>query len=275
MSFMSDKLDIQQLREIWRQNGPDVKLAGEISNLLLNKKCFFELEMFLSTLPNTEKYKTEEALNRSRAYLEFQRKRYGNLYQLLKGNTFTDAEDLVKLWDAAHYEEERAKKRKPLTPLAKFRIRQRFTPPKTICPKGRQKSTLPKEATRILQSWLNDNLGKPYPDAETKERLQQLTKLSKTQVNTWFANARRRLNRNRQQEDTKKPTRESKPKPRSSLCTPTSPPPNACPWALGGIHELAPMTHGIPFLCQEMRHYYTHGIEPHTAAQILLNLHQN
>ncbi|CAB1414111.1 unnamed protein product [Pleuronectes platessa] len=58
-------------------------------------------------------------------------------------------------------------------------------------------SRVPKVATRestgALKAWLNEHLKNPYPTKGEKIMLAIITKMSLTQVSTWFANARRRL----------------------------------------------------------------------------------
>ena len=58
----------------------------------------------------------------------------------------------------------------------------RNIPPKSIAPSGRQKTTLPKEATSILREWLDVNSHRPYPTKEEKESLAKMTKLTVLQV---------------------------------------------------------------------------------------------
>ncbi|KAJ7392237.1 hypothetical protein OS493_013615 [Desmophyllum pertusum] len=112
-------------------------------------------------------------------------------------NHFTDMaqKKVLYFWDVGHYYQESEKRSKPLTPLARFRIRERFLlPPENICPNGRKKATLPKEATNVLRGWLDNNSPRPYPTRETtKAALADLTGLTVMQVNTWFANTRRRM----------------------------------------------------------------------------------
>ncbi|KAJ8369836.1 hypothetical protein SKAU_G00098640 [Synaphobranchus kaupii] len=50
-----------------------------------------------------------------------------------------------------------------------------------------------RESTSALKAWLNDHLKNPYPTKGEKIMLAIVTKMSLTQVSTWFANARRRL----------------------------------------------------------------------------------
>lgn len=50
-----------------------------------------------------------------------------------------------------------------------------------------------RESTGALKAWLNEHLKNPYPTKGEKIMLAIITKMSLTQVSTWFANARRRL----------------------------------------------------------------------------------
>ncbi|XP_013883399.1 iroquois homeobox 7 [Austrofundulus limnaeus] len=50
-----------------------------------------------------------------------------------------------------------------------------------------------RESTCALKTWLSEHLKNPYPTKGEKIMLAIITKMSLTQVSTWFANARRRL----------------------------------------------------------------------------------
>ncbi|XP_076840233.1 iroquois homeobox 7 [Brachyhypopomus gauderio] len=50
-----------------------------------------------------------------------------------------------------------------------------------------------RESTSALKAWLGEHLKNPYPTKGEKIMLAIVTKMSLTQVSTWFANARRRL----------------------------------------------------------------------------------
>lgn len=50
-----------------------------------------------------------------------------------------------------------------------------------------------RESTSALKAWLSEHLKNPYPTKGEKIMLAIVTKMSLTQVSTWFANARRRL----------------------------------------------------------------------------------
>ncbi|KAL7064050.1 hypothetical protein AAHC03_04910 [Spirometra sp. Aus1] len=60
------------------------------------------------------------------------------------------------------------------------------------CQNVRRKNTT-RETTGLLKAWLNDHRKNPYPNKSEKIILAVITKMTLTQVSTWFANARRRL----------------------------------------------------------------------------------
>jgi len=79
----------------------------------------------------------------------------------------------------------------------------RFHPPQNICPNGRKKATLPKEATNVLRNWL-DNSPRPYPTRETKAALAEVTGLTTMQASlktTSFPGSSLFLPRGRKRED--------------------------------------------------------------------------
>lgn len=55
------------------------------------------------------------------------------------------------------------------------------------------RSTLPRITTNMLKAWLYDHYHHPYPSDAEKETMSKQFKLSLTQINNWFINARRRL----------------------------------------------------------------------------------
>ncbi|XP_037539721.1 iroquois homeobox 7 [Nematolebias whitei] len=71
-----------------------------------------------------------------------------------------------------------------------------FFPPYRQCEAedlGRAAKVATRESTCALKAWLNEHLKNPYPTKGEKIMLAIITKMSLTQVSTWFANARRRL----------------------------------------------------------------------------------
>ncbi|ELA47189.1 hypothetical protein VCUG_01289 [Vavraia culicis subsp. floridensis] len=60
--------------------------------------------------------------------------------------------------------------------------------------KTKQKRTnYPKQISKLLKSWLRDNINNPYPTEKEKQFLCDRTGLDHTQINNWFINARRRI----------------------------------------------------------------------------------
>uniref|UniRef100_A0A0R3X461 Homeobox domain-containing protein n=1 Tax=Hydatigena taeniaeformis TaxID=6205 RepID=A0A0R3X461_HYDTA len=57
---------------------------------------------------------------------------------------------------------------------------------------GRRKNVT-RESTSTLKTWLQGHMNNPYPTKGEKIMLAIITKMTITQVSTWFANARRRL----------------------------------------------------------------------------------
>lgn len=57
---------------------------------------------------------------------------------------------------------------------------------------GRRKNAT-RETTAALKAWLKEHRKNPYPTKAEKIMLAIITRMTLTQVSTWFANARRRL----------------------------------------------------------------------------------
>ena len=58
---------------------------------------------------------------------------------------------------------------------------------------GARRKNATRETTMMLKEWLNQHRKNPYPTKGEKIMLAIVTKMTLTQVSTWFANARRRL----------------------------------------------------------------------------------
>ncbi|XP_059138632.1 homeobox protein caupolican-like isoform X2 [Physella acuta] len=58
---------------------------------------------------------------------------------------------------------------------------------------GPMRKAATRETTGPLKAWLNEHKKNPYPTKAEKIMLAIITKMTLTQVSTWFANARRRL----------------------------------------------------------------------------------
>lgn len=68
----------------------------------------------------------------------------------------------------------------------------RFSPIDLAAAGARRKNAT-RETTSTLKAWLYEHRKNPYPTKGEKIMLAILTKMTLTQVSTWFANARRRL----------------------------------------------------------------------------------
>jgi len=58
---------------------------------------------------------------------------------------------------------------------------------------GSRSKSLGRESTTTLKTWLLEHIKNPYPSKGEKIMLAVMTRMTLTQVSTWFANARRRL----------------------------------------------------------------------------------
>lgn len=58
---------------------------------------------------------------------------------------------------------------------------------------GARRKNATRETTSTLKAWLYEHRKNPYPTKGEKIMLAIITKMTLTQVSTWFANARRRL----------------------------------------------------------------------------------
>lgn len=77
----------------------------------------------------------------------------------------------------------------PCDPLAFGAYGDRFDP---VDSEARRRNAT-RETTSTLKAWLNEHRKNPYPTKGEKIMLAIITKMTLTQVSTWFANARRRL----------------------------------------------------------------------------------
>lgn len=57
-----------------------------------------------------------------------------------------------------------------------------------------------RHATGVLKAWLREHRKSPYPSKQEKIMFTQITKMTMTQVCTWFANARRRMKKENSEE---------------------------------------------------------------------------
>ncbi|XP_077866968.1 uncharacterized protein LOC144355825 [Saccoglossus kowalevskii] len=174
-----------------------ISLAGMICQELQASQSYAQLEEFTRKELEGSKldgYKTDERVYRAMISVFMQRKDYDEVQRLLENFPFRNGDDLVDVWDEAHYQAKFKRDNKPLTPLIKFRLRKKYPPPVNILPSQiRNTSSLSESAKQVLESWFRKHPGSPYPTFEEKQELSKESCLTMTQVRTWFANLRRRL----------------------------------------------------------------------------------
>ncbi|GAB1609711.1 hypothetical protein Ahia01_001257000 [Argonauta hians] len=158
------------------------------------EKFKYWLEKLVKDNPSLfERLKSNEDFLFSLINLRIYEEKFCDAYELIENGNFENPERFVSLWDKAHYKQKEKERGTPLTPLLRFRIRKRFPLPRSVCPSGeRPSSNLPEHARETLKQWFNNNASYPYPSEEEKRNLAVHSGLLLTQVNTWFANARRR-----------------------------------------------------------------------------------
>lgn len=67
-----------------------------------------------------------------------------------------------------------------------------FVPVAATYDRDKRQSSRRTQKTRLLRAWFDTHTERPYPSAEDVDFLSEQSGLSKTQVNNWFTNARRR-----------------------------------------------------------------------------------
>jgi len=66
----------------------------------------------------------------------------------------------------------------------------------------RKRGKLPDWATTALKQWLFQHSSRPYPTEDEKSILIHQTGLTLVQINNWFSNARRRILKKHDKDDT-------------------------------------------------------------------------
>ncbi|NXQ44449.1 IRX4 protein, partial [Catharus fuscescens] len=100
---------------------------------------------------------------------------------------------------------------------------------------GTRRKNATRETTSTLKAWLQEHRKNPYPTKGEKIMLAIITKMTLTQVSTWFANARRRLKKENKMtwpprnkcSDEKRPYEEEDHPPRAAELPAKMPPPAA------------------------------------------------
>ncbi|XP_048763613.2 protein sine oculis-like [Ostrea edulis] len=173
----------------------DNEIISIVKSCALDRK-YELLSMFLDSLDE----KRKENLMRYDEYcraliaLNLEKREFETVYRIIETGHFGHTEDLIEVWDQAHYREREAITHRPLNSLMRFRIRKKFPPPRNICPSGeRLQHKLPEGAKETLKNWFSRHANNPYPSKLQREDLCKATGLTDNQVKTWFSNARRKV----------------------------------------------------------------------------------
>nr|NP_001072005.1 transcription factor protein [Ciona intestinalis]BAE06689.1 transcription factor protein [Ciona intestinalis] len=158
---------------------------------LLQRRQIDCLSSFLVTLPKHLLYGANENMLKARALVAFKQRKFTDLYQLLESHTFSPSNHklLQNLWYSAHYAEAEKARGRPLGAVDKYRIRRKFSLPRTIWD-GEEMVYCFKEKSRLaLKECYKKN---KYPTPDDKRHLAEDTGLSILQVSNWFKNRRQR-----------------------------------------------------------------------------------
>ncbi|XP_060781130.1 homeobox protein SIX4-like isoform X2 [Neoarius graeffei] len=150
-----------------------------------------QLARFLRALGGGGSHGGGESVLRARALVAFHQARYGELYGILQGHSFSPGchGALQELWYKARYTEAERARGRPLGAVDKYRVRRKFPLPRTIwdgeetvyCFKARSRNAL-------RDAYMRNR----YPAPADKRNLAKVTGLSLTQVSNWFKNRRQR-----------------------------------------------------------------------------------
>ncbi|KAH3720501.1 uncharacterized protein LOC127854823 [Dreissena polymorpha] len=118
---------------------------------------------------------------------------YTEVMDILKSIRNMKDPELVKLWDEAIVQIHLRRNNLPMSPINKFRVRQRHPPPPGICEDGRGRQTrMLRSSRRVLAAWYQRHALNPYPSGTEKRKLALEAGLTLKQVSMWFTNKRRR-----------------------------------------------------------------------------------
>ncbi|XP_072169238.1 uncharacterized protein [Diadema setosum] len=200
------------LREVSLDNHPPdhvrISLARTICTELAMRGRWNDVDLLFSTAlaRDIDSYREVEDILRVEIANEHRKGNSTKVCVLLENGLFRDGKDLIKVWDECQYNLRRAP-HLPRTALTKYRMRQKFPPPRSICPAGlREKMSIKSFSRKVLLEFYETNT--KYPSTAEKKQLAKTAGLTPTQVHNWFTNMRRKI-RNRAGEMRKIPKVES------------------------------------------------------------------
>ncbi|XP_060105124.1 anomalous homeobox protein [Heteronotia binoei] len=180
------------------EDSPQTKLLDEAGRLCQNfqhsSRRIVHLEKLVKAMKQGRHWEfllTNIHVVRASVLVHIHSSQYNLACKLLEGCRAIEKEELVQLWNEIHYHKAMEKWHKQsLTPVQKFRCRQRNPPPASFCPEGVKNRNYPKEVRQILQRFAVEMTSKP--SREQREGLARATNRKPQHIYNWFANYRRR-----------------------------------------------------------------------------------
>uniref|UniRef100_A0A7E4W0R4 Homeobox domain-containing protein n=1 Tax=Panagrellus redivivus TaxID=6233 RepID=A0A7E4W0R4_PANRE len=128
---------------------------------------------------------------RAYLYMLYSSGKYEEVCKTLESCKFDECyfDELQALWYEAKYAEDERKKKKPLGPVEKYRLRKKFKPPSSIWDGENKIYSFTEKARGTLKKFYLQN---KYPNADQKREISARTGLKITQISNWFKNKRQR-----------------------------------------------------------------------------------
>ncbi|CAH8456114.1 unnamed protein product [Schistosoma turkestanicum] len=162
-----------------------------ICQVLYHNQDIDRLKTFLSKISTTTMYHNNEIIVKCRALVLFINKEFTELLRILNNFPFSfyNHNEMQNLWYQTQYAQIEKSRGHQLNAVAKYRIRKKFPPPKTIWD-GDEVTYHFKDKSRnyLVEQFVHN----PYPSIVEKKLLAKHSGLTTTQVSNWFKNRRQR-----------------------------------------------------------------------------------
>ncbi|XP_029655086.1 homeobox protein SIX2-like [Octopus sinensis] len=124
----------------------------------------------------------------------FRENKFSQIRTYLSTNTFPCHiwNKLQKLWYESFYQELRSHG-KELKAVAKFRLRKKYPPPRTVWNGEKLSYNLPQKSRNFLEAFFRNN---EFASTDEKEEMAKAMGMTESQVSNWFKNKRQRKRTN-------------------------------------------------------------------------------
>uniref|UniRef100_A0AC34FDZ9 Homeobox domain-containing protein n=1 Tax=Panagrolaimus sp. ES5 TaxID=591445 RepID=A0AC34FDZ9_9BILA len=149
------------------------------------------ISFFSSDSQLWQRYVTNSSVTIAYLYALFSFGKYQEVCEYIGNGKFNSRYfgELKNLWYEAKYAEDQRKKKKPLGPVEKYRLRKKHPPPSTIWD-GHEVIYSFRDCDRqVLKQYYHQN---KYPNPTEKKKIAEITGLDVTQISNWFKNRRQR-----------------------------------------------------------------------------------